>query len=363
MLINFPRPKFAIVPVSLALALVRFSATASPPPSHCTKTADNLYIHAQLTLEITPPLFASSPDVPFSTPAATLSLSLHPDFILELASTSLIGSRAKLQDIPKVEQLVVGRVRAWVIENLVWPKVRTVKLPSMASRKKEEKDSGERKNEKDEFVFFNQKRGRSGERGNVASAEMDSSAIDDDEDEAETCDAGKLETTTRVTVPDPPSTASSSSSSQFVNGEPFASAKEDSRSPHRSDPRQSRRFSASSSDPLSSTGTSTTTAASPPDLSSDSTTTSDLLKDAYREAVLRHRTPLHSPGLGMAVNPRAVPPIRSPLQRSGSSLSGADMAGTRFFDMTEPRWDAARKAARERRSLSPLQDMSFGDDI
>lgn len=28
-LVNFPKPKFAIIPVSLALALVRFSATVS----------------------------------------------------------------------------------------------------------------------------------------------------------------------------------------------------------------------------------------------------------------------------------------------------------------------------------------------
>ena len=65
---------------------------------------------------------------------ASLSASLHPDFILELASTSLIGSRAKLQDIPKVEQLIVGRIRSWVIENLVWPRVRTVRLPSVRNR-------------------------------------------------------------------------------------------------------------------------------------------------------------------------------------------------------------------------------------
>lgn len=78
-----------------------------------------------------PPL----PALPASDSASALSVSLHPDFILELATTSLIGSRAKLQDIPKVEQLIVGRVRAWVIENLVWPKVRTFPLPTLRQRK------------------------------------------------------------------------------------------------------------------------------------------------------------------------------------------------------------------------------------
>jgi hypothetical protein len=65
-----------------------------------------------------------------------MSVSLHPDFILDLASTSLIGSRAKLQDIPKVEQLIIGRIRNYVIENFVWPKVRTFNLPKVGGKKK-----------------------------------------------------------------------------------------------------------------------------------------------------------------------------------------------------------------------------------
>lgn len=66
---------------------------------------------------------------------ASMSVSLHPDFILDLASTSLIGSRAKLQDIPKVEQLIIGRIRNYVIENFVWPKVRTFNLPKVGGKK------------------------------------------------------------------------------------------------------------------------------------------------------------------------------------------------------------------------------------
>lgn len=76
---------------------------------------------------------------------SALSLSLHPDFILELAITSIIGSRAKLQNIPKVEQLILGRVRAWISENLVWPKVKTIKLPSFPGfgRSSKQTDSAE----------------------------------------------------------------------------------------------------------------------------------------------------------------------------------------------------------------------------
>lgn len=115
-LINFPRPRFAVIPVNLALALVQFSAT--------------------LTVEVPPPSFTpiSGPDS-LSNAKASMSLSLHPDFVLDLASTSLIGSRAKLQDIPKVEQLIIGRIKNYVIENFVWPKVRTFNLPKVGGKK------------------------------------------------------------------------------------------------------------------------------------------------------------------------------------------------------------------------------------
>lgn len=66
---------------------------------------------------------------------ASMSLSLHPDFVLDLASTSLIGSRAKLQDIPKVEQLIIGRIRNYVIESFVWPKVKTFNLPKVGGKR------------------------------------------------------------------------------------------------------------------------------------------------------------------------------------------------------------------------------------
>jgi hypothetical protein len=101
-LVNFPRPKFAILPVSLSLSIVKFSATVS--------------------LEIQPDLTTGAP---------SLCASLQPDFSLELMSSSLIGARAKLQDIPKVEQLIAGRLRGFIIDKMVWPHKLAVKLPDI----------------------------------------------------------------------------------------------------------------------------------------------------------------------------------------------------------------------------------------
>ena len=121
---NFPRPLFAVLPAALSLSLERFRGT----------------------VQIELPLPGSrSPDAPQSKAGAAapqpsdtsqrqarpvLNMSLDPDFELELATSSLLGSRAKLQDIPKVEQLVLARIRAWVVDKMVWPGRFELALPA-----------------------------------------------------------------------------------------------------------------------------------------------------------------------------------------------------------------------------------------
>lgn len=71
----------------------------------------------------------TSPDAP--TPHQSLRLSLHPDFDLDLSTTSLLGSRAKLQDLPKIEQLVRARLRQALVDRVVWPCFWAVGLPAL----------------------------------------------------------------------------------------------------------------------------------------------------------------------------------------------------------------------------------------
>ncbi|GAA5905217.1 hypothetical protein JCM5296_000970 [Sporobolomyces johnsonii] len=111
---NFPRPRFAVLPISLSLTLLRFSGT--------------------LTVELPPPPPPSSPSSPHDHAHPTLHLSLHPDFTLDLATSSLLGSRAKLQDVPKVEQLLVARIRAAIQDRVVWPGRVEVALPGLEHR-------------------------------------------------------------------------------------------------------------------------------------------------------------------------------------------------------------------------------------
>ena len=115
--LNYPNPLTAALPVALAVSVVRFSGTLSISflPSHATTPAGA---------------------APPSTTPTTLAFSFLPDYRLDLSVRSLVGSRSRLQDIPKIAQLVDSRLHAWIDERCVEPRVQQVVLPSLWPRKK-----------------------------------------------------------------------------------------------------------------------------------------------------------------------------------------------------------------------------------
>lgn len=70
-----------------------------------------------LQVVITPPSRTS--------PVPALTLTMLPDFTLDLKSTSLLGSRAKLADVPKLHELINSQLRRalirWGTLNFVLP--------------------------------------------------------------------------------------------------------------------------------------------------------------------------------------------------------------------------------------------------
>ena len=48
---------------------------------------------------------------------------------------SLVGSRSRLQDVPKIAQLIESRVHAWFDERAVEPRFQQISLPSLWPRK------------------------------------------------------------------------------------------------------------------------------------------------------------------------------------------------------------------------------------
>jgi len=80
-LFNYPTIGFARLPISVTISLSVFSCCAV----------------------ITPP--------PLSSPVPAFTLTMLPNFTLDLKSTSLLGSRAKLADVPKLHELIDNQLR------------------------------------------------------------------------------------------------------------------------------------------------------------------------------------------------------------------------------------------------------------
>ena len=126
LLINFPKPRFAVLPVSLSLTIVRFSGTLSVELFSSDPNATVLPTTAAPN-----PTGKASQALPPPRSRHQLHFSLHPDFALEASASSLLGSRAKLQDIPKIEQLLISRLRGWIMDRFVWPRYWSLTLPNL----------------------------------------------------------------------------------------------------------------------------------------------------------------------------------------------------------------------------------------
>lgn len=118
LVLNYPKPVVAVLPVALAVSVVRFRGTLSLS-----------FVPSPLPLNNGP----LTPNQPFPT---TLEFSFLPDYDLELSVRSLVGSRSRLQDLPKIAQLVEARLRAWFDERCVEPRVQQIVLPNFWPRKK-----------------------------------------------------------------------------------------------------------------------------------------------------------------------------------------------------------------------------------
>lgn len=121
-ILNYPKPLTAILPIALTVSVVRFSGTLSISFLPSTSAPH--------------PAASSSSSLPPSTTPTTLAFSFLPDYRLDLSVRSLLGSRSRLQDVPKIAQLVENRLHAWFDERCVEPRVQQVVLPSLWPRKK-----------------------------------------------------------------------------------------------------------------------------------------------------------------------------------------------------------------------------------
>ncbi|CRG88795.1 Maintenance of mitochondrial morphology protein 1 [Talaromyces islandicus] len=151
LILNYPKPRSAVLPVALSVSVVRFSGTlcislipanmsgsSQGPPSASIPDATPLgarSLFQQIIPETSEAAGNSSPESPKKgVPKTNLAFSFLPDYRLDLSVRSLIGSRSRLQDVPKVAQLVEARIQSWFEERVVEPRVQVVGLPDFWPR-------------------------------------------------------------------------------------------------------------------------------------------------------------------------------------------------------------------------------------
>ncbi|KAK0879087.1 ERMES complex subunit mmm1 [Friedmanniomyces endolithicus] len=118
LVLNYPKPFVAVLPVALAVSVVRFSGTFAPQtPVQEVKNEGH-------------------PLNPTGSSPTTLTFTFLDDYRLDLSVHSLIGSRSRLQDVPKIAQLVESRIHQWFDDRCVEPRFQQIVLPSLWPRKR-----------------------------------------------------------------------------------------------------------------------------------------------------------------------------------------------------------------------------------
>lgn len=109
LLLNYPKKLTAVLPVALAVSVVRFSGTLS---------------------------ISFVPSNPSQLTPTKMTFTFLDDYRLDFSIRSLVGSRSRLQDVPKIAQLVESRLHRWFDERAVEPRFQEIALPSFWPRKK-----------------------------------------------------------------------------------------------------------------------------------------------------------------------------------------------------------------------------------
>lgn len=119
-LLNYPFPGFAKLPLSLIISLELFSCKILfTPPKPTTSTKQ-------------PPVTSQEfPALTISIPPSSISLNLK--------MTSTMGSRAQLADVPKLHELIETQVKKLISEKATWKVV----LPGMGKQRAETSDSSD----------------------------------------------------------------------------------------------------------------------------------------------------------------------------------------------------------------------------
>ena len=136
LVLNYPKPFVAVLPVALAVSVVRFSGTLSLSFSPSNQPGPYPTAAEIGTPTGGPAKNEGHPLNPTGSSPTTLTFTFLDDYRLDLSVRSLVGSRSRLQDVPKIAQLVEDRIHRWFDDRCVEPRFQQIVLPSLWPRKK-----------------------------------------------------------------------------------------------------------------------------------------------------------------------------------------------------------------------------------
>ncbi|KAK3715389.1 ERMES complex subunit mmm1 [Vermiconidia calcicola] len=143
LVLNYPKPFVAVLPVALAVSVVRFSGTLSLSFSPSSQPDSFPILDPETTTPPGPAKNEGHPLNPTGSSPTTLTFTFLDDYRLDLSVRSLIGSRSRLQDVPKIAQLVEDRIHRWFDDRCVEPRFQQIVLPSLWPRKRNTRGGGD----------------------------------------------------------------------------------------------------------------------------------------------------------------------------------------------------------------------------
>ncbi|CCK71665.1 ERMES complex subunit MMM1 KNAG_0H02500 [Huiozyma naganishii CBS 8797] len=127
LLLNYPKRNFAALPINLTVAVVRFQGCLTVS---LTKASDFIPPKNDTTSNSSETFHTEEDNGYF------LVFSFSPEYKMDFEISSLIGARSKLENIPKITDVLEYQIKKWFVERCVEPRFQFIKLPSIWPRSK-----------------------------------------------------------------------------------------------------------------------------------------------------------------------------------------------------------------------------------
>ncbi|XBW35719.1 hypothetical protein QEN19_001289 [Hanseniaspora menglaensis] len=134
--LNFPKPLSGTLPIELTVSMVKFQASLT-----VSLTTGEEFANA----------YDGSPHVKDDMGGYFLMFSFSPEYTMDFEIESLIGSTTKLENIPKISDIIQYQIKKWFVERCVSPRFQFTRLPNVWPRTK---NTGETKaSESDDILL------------------------------------------------------------------------------------------------------------------------------------------------------------------------------------------------------------------